>query len=87
MKKYTSVLMICARRSVYKLLVVMLLMVVCEGAWYFAQMKDVRYGLIGIYQSLILYGILFLSWESTIVMNRSAVSLFSVIMASVWPEP
>lgn len=62
MKKYTSVLMICARRSIYKLLVVMFLMIASEGVWYFVQLKDVRYGLIGIYQSLILYGILFLSW-------------------------
>lgn len=71
MKKYMSVLMMCARQSIYKLLGVLLLMVVSEGIWSFAELQgggygsgelDVGYGLSRIYQSLILYGILFVVW-------------------------
>ena len=71
MKKYMSVLMMCARKSIFKLLVVMFLMIACESIWYFTLLQDVnygagrldvRYGLSGMYQSIFLYGFLFVAW-------------------------
>ena len=73
MKKYMSVLMMCARQSVYKLLSVIIVMVVCEWIWFSGLLKSamsipqdkwVYYGisLEKIYNSFELWGILVLSW-------------------------
>lgn len=69
-REHTSILMMCARQSAYKLLVVMAVMCVWEWMWFCEKLKNgIR--LYRIYQSLDLGGIFVLAWILfTVILSR-----------------